>query len=80
MEDSRNSSETLNGTKSEQGSNTEDKEVKVIQSGRGGLTPQEALARANEYIKGASAAAWLQKELQVCFRNVTYTPDEAWMY
>ena len=80
VEDSRNSSETLNGTKSEQGSNTEDKQVKVIQSGRGGLTPQEALARANEYIKGASAAAWLKKELQVCFRNVTYTPDEAWMY
>ena len=80
VEDSRSSSETLNGTKSEQGSNTEDKEVKVIQSGRGGLTPQEALARANEYIKGASAGAWLKKELQVCFRNVTYTPDEAWMY
>lgn len=78
--DHREGSETSHGTQSENGSSSENKDAKVIQTGRGGLTPQEALARANEYIKGASAAAWLKKELQVCFRNVTYTPDEAWMY
>lgn len=78
--DSRESSETSHGTKSEQGSNTEDKTVRSIQSGRGGLTPQEALARANEFIKSSSAAEWFKEQMQKCFRNVTYDPDDAWMY
>lgn len=78
--DHREGSETAQGTQSESGSSSENKDARVIQTGRGGLTPQEALSRANEFIKGSSAAAWLKKELQVCFRCVTYNPDEEWMY
>lgn len=78
--DHREGSEISHGSQSENGSSAENKDAHIIQTGRGGLTPQEALRQANEYIKGASAAAWFKKELQVCFRSVTYDPEEVWMY
>lgn len=58
------SSETTSGTES--GSN----QTREIYTGRTGLTPQEALRQAAEYIKGADAWSWLFKKMDSCFLAV----------
>lgn len=71
-----------NGTindKGEESSNTAyDNDTKIIQTGRGGLTPQEALRTAVSYIKTSSAWEWMRNELNRCFMPVGYEPDDGY--
>lgn len=41
-----------------------------IHSGRSGITPQDALKQAAQYLKRSSAFEWLRDELEVCFLSV----------
>lgn len=59
---------------------TEGKEDKVIQTGRSGLTPQEALKAAVGYLKDSNAWLWRRAELNELFKPVSYDPDNEWMY
>lgn len=60
------------GSVDETGNSTENGEAKrrERESGRGGLTPQEALRTAVSYLKTSSAWEWLCRELEVCFLSV----------
>ena len=59
---------------------TEGTEDKVIQTGRSGLTPQEALRTAVGYLKDSNAWIWRRAELNDLFKPVSYNPDNDWMY
>lgn len=44
--------------------------TREIYTGRDGLAPQEALARAMRYVKTSSAFVWLKDNLELCFLSV----------
>lgn len=60
------------GSVDETGNSTENGEAKrrERESGRGGLTPQEALRTAVSYLKTSSAWEWMRRELEGCFLSV----------
>lgn len=45
-------------------------EDREIWTGRDGLTPQEALIKMREYIRGTNAFEWLRNNLEVCFLGI----------
>lgn len=65
--DHSESSGTEHGT--ENGSSTEsgDSKTREVQTGRGGLTPQDAFKSAVAYLKTSSAWEWMRKQLEECF-------------
>ena len=67
---SNESSESTEGSRSESGTNSDNRTVHTIDSGRSGLTPQEAFSSAVAYLKTSSAFAWLRGELEECFMSV----------
>lgn len=86
-EDSRQSSGTTSGTQATTGTNTNNtyfgnettlQDTKTATStttnrytGRDGLTPQEAMARATDYLMGYSTAfQWLANKLEICFIGI----------
>lgn len=52
------------------GTETGSGETHEIQTGRNGLTPQEAFSSAVAYLKTSSAFEWLKKELEECFMAI----------
>lgn len=60
------------GSVDETGNSTENGEGRrrERESGRGGLTPQEALRTAVSYLKTSSAWEWMRRELEGCFLSV----------
>lgn len=58
------------GTKSVTNTESATGETRYISSGRDGLTPQEALKTAMEYVKRSDAFDWLRLELEECFEMV----------
>lgn len=49
---------------------TDENETQYISTGRDGLTPQEALQKAMDYVKISCAFTWLKDELDECFISV----------
>lgn len=64
VDNTTSNNETANGTES--GTDTK----REIATGRSGLTPQEAFAKAKQYLRGSTAWEWLYKELNECFLGV----------
>ncbi len=62
-----NSSGTGSIDESGNSSESEDSRRRERESGRGGLTPQEALRTAVSYLETSSAWEWLRRELETCF-------------
>lgn len=62
-------SNTDAGTDSKTGTTTgsDENETQYISTGRDGLTPQDALKKAMEYIRVSNAFDWLRDELESCF-------------
>ena len=55
---------------SNSGKQTTDDTDKEIWTGRDGLTPQEALTKMREYIRGTTAMQWLLNKLEPCFIGI----------
>ena len=65
-------SNTDAGSDSKTGTTTgsDENETQYISTGRDGLTPQDALYRAMEYVRVSCAFDWLRDELESCFISV----------
>ncbi len=63
-------SEEGSDSKASSNSGTDNTETMYISAGRDGLTPQEALLKAMEYIRQSRAFDWLKDELETCFISV----------
>ena len=64
------SNSTTSRSESHDGTTSDTYTDKDISSGRGGLTPQAALASAAAYIKDSATFVWLKQELDDCFLSV----------
>ncbi len=75
-----------NGASSEHSSESgsinvsEGNDTKVQETGRHGLTPQDALRSAVSFLKTKSAWEWRKWELAILFKAPSYNPDNFWMY
>lgn len=47
-----------------------------IMTGRSGLTPQDALAKAASWIKASDAWSWIEREFEPLFMNPSYNPND----